>query len=217
MSFLGYKSEYSRYSITNKKSIRFKYSICKISVKDNQLVQSGGRTTYQYLANLKMYVTCDLVILVLSICHKEIPVYEHKNFQNSVHSSIVSNSKSGNNIHVHQQENASIIIASCNGILYPVLWTGATERKATCRRIDSVPASSVMVKNLLNNGPSACRYIPILQVGKHAQKDVQPGPQEHAASRERVGREAGASVVCDVFLSSGHTRDCYAAPCTFFN
>lgn len=48
-------------------------------------------------------------------------------------------------------------------------------------------------------------------------KDVQPGAQEHGASRERVGREAGASTVCDVFLSSGHARDCYAALCTFFN
>lgn len=145
--FLGYKSEYSRYSITNKKRVFvLQYSICKIYSEGHQLVQSCGRT-YQYLPNLKMYVTYHLIILVLSICPKETLVYEHKNYQNGVHSSMVSNSKTGNNIRVHQQENASIAIASCNGILYPILWTGATERKATCR-IGSAPASSVTVKNL---------------------------------------------------------------------
>lgn len=73
-----------------------------------------------------MCFTCDLVILFLSIYYKETLVYEHKNFQNNVHSSTGSNSKNGNSLSV--EGNAYIVISLWSGTLHTrEEWSGATE------------------------------------------------------------------------------------------
>lgn len=89
--------------------MRMKWSPCALLCHNYQqelkVEQPLWEKVWQFLKMLNKQLPNDLAIPLLSICPGERKTYVHTNLYINVHSSIIKQPKSGNNLNAHQLEN----------------------------------------------------------------------------------------------------------------